>query len=138
MIRKEIPHGLYITFTMFVFGLLQIAVLAFWGALSKSYEPDWNKIIETCGLLFFASGAVVSCGLAYFLNCTPVKNKKLEHFLFVSMPMVIVFFTIVSYLVALVDDSVKVRYLGYVQLAILVATFAYVTMYHAYEKSINK
>lgn len=130
-------HGLYVAIGAFFLGLFQLLVLVLWDSLSPTFDIDWNETIRACGVLFFASGALGSCALGYFINCQRRVGRKAEYFLFVFMPLLILIITVICYLVAAIEKNVSTQTLGIIESIILSVTFIYMIGYSAYERSLN-
>lgn len=130
-------HGLYVALGAFFLGLFQLLVLILWDALSPSFSINWSETVRACGVLFFASGALGSCALGYFINCQTRVGRKAEYFLFVFMPLLILVITVICYLVAAIEKTVSTNTLGIIEATILTVTFIYMIGYSAYERSLN-
>lgn len=130
-------HGVYVALGAFFLGLLQLLVLILWDILSPSFSINWSETIRACGVLFFASGALGSCALGYFVNCQKRVGRKAEYFLFVFMPLLILVITVICYLVAAIEKTVSTNTLGIIEATILTVTFIYMVGYSAYERSLN-
>jgi len=136
--RNHLPHGLYVATITFILGLLQLLLLMFWDALSQEFSMNWQEIVKTCGILFFASAVLGSCALSYHLHTKPINNRKAAHFLFFVTPLLVLVLTIVSYIVAIVDQTVREGVLLIAQMVILAITFIYLSIFTAYERSVAK
>ncbi|WP_338589301.1 hypothetical protein VXM60_13670 [Shewanella khirikhana] len=130
-------HGVYVALGAFFLGLFQLLVLMLWDTLSPSYSIDWPETIRACGVLFFASGALGSCALGYFINCQSRVGRKSEYFLFVFMPLLILVITVICYLIAAIEKNVATNTLAIIESIILAVTFVYMIGYSAYERSLN-